>query len=59
LYTREYLEQLEVGLREYVQKIAGYAQKTVITYRYTDDTFITSGEIQEKFVKILSQLVSH
>ena len=57
LYTREYLTQLEVGLREYVKTYID-ANKMVITYNQHENSFTSYGNPHNEFVDLLRSLIA-
>jgi len=58
LYTRRYLEQLQIGLEKYVHIMKKDKRcKTIITYDHTTNSINTFGEGQHKLVAILSSIL--
>lgn len=58
LYTNAYLEQLNVGLLEYVERMKKNGKnKSVITFDYKKRSFTTSGKPQKEIIDILELLV--
>lgn len=58
LYTNAYLEQLNVGLLEYVEGMKkNENNKSVITFDYKTRSFKTSGKPQKELIGILELLV--